>query len=104
MTIRIDQVRQKGDLWEFDIKGIQGQGVYGSLVTGDDGRGLYIKHLRFDLPSPPYFEREDLVSPETFHIPAGTSPTEASRLAAQALVALGWGPEVDQHNRLLQHN
>lgn len=101
MTIRIDQIRRQGNLWEFGIKGMKGQGVYGTLITGDDGRGLYIKHQRFDMPKPPYYEREDLIAPESFFIPNDSSPEQASRLVALALIKLGWGPEVDRHNRLI---
>ena len=42
MTFRIDYVWLRENGWSFNIKGIEGQGVYGDLQTSLDGRGLYL--------------------------------------------------------------
>ncbi len=46
MSFRIDMVQRRelsdGACWEWDIKGIYGQGIYGTLLTGPGGRGLYL--------------------------------------------------------------
>lgn len=99
MTFRIDEVRQRNGEWVFGIKGVKGEGVYGTLITDDDGRGLYLMDAESVAPPTTFPE---LISPEAFHVPIDTTREEASRLLAIALHRLGWGPEVGQRNRPLQ--
>ena len=99
MTFRIDYIRRRHeDEWEFDIKGIEGRGVYGIVLTDGKGRGLYLKGPEPDFP--PSFNRRELLPPEEFRVPPDATPEEATRLLAVALNRIGWGPEVDQRNRL----
>lgn len=97
MTFRIDYSRRHEGEWEFRIKGIEGKGVYGAVLTDGNGRGLYLKGFEPELPP---FNRQELVPPEGFHVPPEATPEQANRLLAVTLNRLGWGPEVDQRNRL----
>lgn len=69
----------------FDIKGIEGQGEYGLLCATSDG--LFLAHR---------ISGELKLLVPTFRIPAGADKQAVSRLLADALHRLGWGPEVDQ--------
>lgn len=108
MTFRIDHVRQRNGTWLFDIKGIQGQGVYGTLLTDGQGKGLYLMSSEIPIPTAGSkitncdLRGSLICSPEEFWIPAETSTTSVGRILAEALLRLGWGPEVDQRNRALR--
>lgn len=97
MTFRIDRVAcdTRGDgPWGgsvlFDIKGIEGRGEYGRLRAALDGLFLE-QRLSGEL---------ELLVPG-FRIPAGADAQAASRILAEALHTLGWGPEVDQAGRVV---
>lgn len=97
MTFRIDMVsfetREKSPGYGrviFDIKGIAGRGEYGLLCATPDG--LFLAHRGTG-------ELEQLVP--TFRIPAGADKQVASRILADALHKLGWGPEVDQAGNIV---
>ncbi len=94
MTFRIDYVRCRKGVWSFSIKGIEGAGVYGTLQTNFEGRGLYLENPEARTAG------GKLISPNEFGIPADASEEQAIRLLAACLQNLGWGPEVDKHNRL----
>mgnify|MGYP001598529516 FL=1 len=102
MGFRIDSVQRQemsdGTCWEWDIKGIYGQGIYGTLLTGPCGRGLYLfkwpNHSNDNLRVPLRTEKE-------FQIDLDTSPAKAARLLAAALMRLGWGPEIDQAGKVV---
>ncbi len=46
MTIRIDRIERHESgghySWHINFKGLRGQGEYGLLATGVDGRGLFV--------------------------------------------------------------
>lgn len=95
MTFRIDSVafktceespRQERVI--FDIKGIEGRGEYGLLCATSDGLFL-VQSDELQLLVP------------TFRIPTGADKQTVSRVLAEALHALGWGPEVDQSGNVV---
>ncbi|MDO9007543.1 MAG: hypothetical protein Q7U80_04915 [Thiobacillus sp.] len=100
MTFRIDYLhRSEGtDAWSFDIKGIEGRGVYGTLVTNPEGRALYLEDQEHLIPIPP---GTLLLSATEFCVPANSSKAQAMRILALALLRLGWGPEVNQQNKVV---
>lgn len=101
MTFRIDStVLEKnpgGNRWVWNIKGIFGQGIYGTLITGAGGHGLY----RLQLPDHP---EDDMMTPlcaaEEFQVDVDLPPAKAARVLAAALMRLNWGPEVDRAGRI----
>lgn len=100
MTFRIDYLhRSEGtDAWSFDIKGIEGRGVYGRLLTDAEGRGLYRQDEEHLIPIQ---LGTKLLSSAEFCVPPNTSKAEATRLLSLALHRLDWGPQVDQRNQLM---
>lgn len=92
MTFRIDSVtfetRDENPGYGriiFDIKGVEGRGEYALLCATSDGLFLAQRisgELKLLVPA--------------FRIPAGADKQAASRILADALHRLGWGPEVDQ--------
>jgi hypothetical protein len=90
------KINREGDhAWHWRFKGVEGKGIYGSIVTGVDCRGLYLL-AEGDFPGAPgWKERLTCIrSPEEFAIAADT-PVEAAREAfSSALDNLGWGPRV----------
>lgn len=95
MTFRIDSVafetREESPRQErviFDIKGIEGRGEYGLLCATSDGLFL-VQSDELQLLVP------------TFRIPAGADKQTASRVLAEALHTLRWGPEVDQSGNIV---
>ena len=102
MSFRIDAVRrqefQDGECWVWEIKGIHGQGIYGRLLTGPGGRGLYV----FRWPSHPDDNLRIPLCPEgEFQVGLDTTPDKAARMLAATLTRLGWGPEKDQGGRVV---
>jgi len=63
MTFRIDEAWRHTGGWKFRIKGIEGKSVYGTLLTDDDGRGLYL--IEFEPELPP-INRPELIPPKEF--------------------------------------
>ena len=98
MTFRIDGLWREETVWTFDIKGIEGQGIYGDLQTGPDGRGLYLLGYRKSLR---LVKVRQLLSEDEFSVALSASKEEAARILAQGLHRLGWGPEVDQLHRII---
>lgn len=100
MTFRIDYLhrREGTDAWSFDIKGIEGRGVYGRLLTDAEGRGLYLEDEGLLIPIQ---LGTKLLSAAEFCVPPNTSKAEATRLLALALHRMGWGPQVDQRNQIM---
>ena len=100
MTFRIDYLyrREGTDGWVFDIKGIEGRGIYGTLVTNPEGRALYLEDQEHLIAIPP---GSLLLSATEFCVPANSSKAQAMRILALALLRLGWGPEVNQQNKVV---
>lgn len=97
MTFRIDSVSfeaRDGSPGHgriiFDIKGIEGQGEYGLLCATSDG--LFLAHR---------ISGELKLLVPTFRIPEGADKQGASRILADALHRMGWGPEVDQSGNVV---
>lgn len=95
MTFRIDSVAfemgEEGP-WKgrviFDIKGVGGRGEYGLLCATSGGLFLVLSAgLQLLVP--------------TFRIPEASDRQATSRLLAEALHSLGWGPEVDQAGNIV---
>ena len=85
MTYRIDHAaRSPGGVWTFGIKGIYGNGIYGTLHTGGAGRQLYL------LPSSGLPANSRLLKAD-FEIETD-SVAKAVDTLASALTQLGWGP------------
>jgi hypothetical protein len=105
MGFRIDAVQRRemsdGTCWEWDIKGIYGQGIYGTLLTGPGGRGLYL----FKWPDRPNDNlRMPLCTEEEFQVDLDTPPAKAARMLAATLMQLGWGPEKNQAGRVVKND
>lgn len=98
MTYRIDSV-ERGDWgWRINIKGVEGKGVYGRLVTARDGRGLYVVDEDDITRSKP---GRQLLPAAEFAIPRECSLDDAKQRVAEALTRLGWGPEVNNAGRII---
>lgn len=99
MTFRIDHVfKQHSGIervgrWEWHIKGLGGHGIYCTLSTGANGHGLYLVNLP---------EHEQILGPGLFAVPPEASYSEAKEILVKALLGMGWGPEVDQHNKMMK--
>jgi hypothetical protein len=97
MTFRFDRITFETaprhpfcGCWTISFKGVCGKGVYGRLATTQDG--LLLLHNMSD-------DRELIVP--GFVIPVGADKQTVSRCIAQALLALDWGPEVDQRGNVV---
>jgi hypothetical protein len=97
MTIRLDRIALENaprhpfcGCWTISFKGVGGKGVYGQLVATPNG--LLLLHDMSD--------EQELIVPG-LAIPAGADTHAVSRCIAQALLALGWGPEVDQGSNVV---
>lgn len=98
MTFRIDSV-ERGDWgWRLNLKGMEGKGVYGRLVTTLDGHGLYVVDEEDMTRSKP---GRQLLPAAEFAIPLECGPDEAKQRVAGALTKLGWGPEVNNAGRII---
>lgn len=73
--------------WTWWLRGIARTQRYGIVGTDEQGRGLYL--FRADGDRSP--ERELLVDPAAFEVPADSREADACRMLAAALEALGWG-------------
>ena len=102
MTFRFEEVvyqktSSTGDhAWHWRFKGVYGQGVYGSIVTNPQGRGVYLL-AKFDFPGlPPDWEQRltCLVPPADFSIAPDVTVDEAKDALAEVLLKLDWGPRV----------
>lgn len=98
MTFRIDSV-EKGDWgWRINLKGLEGKGVYGRLVTALNGHGLYVIEEDEITRSKPGHQ---LLPAAEFAIPSECTLDEAKQRVAAALTRLGWGPEVNNVGRII---
>jgi hypothetical protein len=96
MTFRIDSISLDGagaGRWSCAFKGFRGQGVYGRALLDDSRSKLVLEST--------------MNSNERLVIPVIAAPNSASRNELHAwigeqLEALGWGPEVDQSNELIE--
>lgn len=102
MTFRIEEVRyQKIDrdgrhAWHWRFKGVYGRGLYGSIVTNDQGRGRYLL-AEGDFPGLPgdwESRLSCLVVPDGFGLAPDATIDRATEALATALLHLGWGPRV----------
>ena len=73
--------------WTWWLHGIACTQRYGVVGTDEQGRGLYLFRAAGDR-SP---ERETLLDPQVFHVPADSLEDEARRMMTAALETLGWG-------------
>lgn len=90
MTFRIDGFGFTRGKWEFHFKGVEGKGVYGRVVVEPEG---------LVLEDAPEHERRLLVPGLT--IADDASKQDASRILAKAFHDLGWGPEVNKNNNVV---
>lgn len=96
MTFRIDTIALEGagpGRWACSFKGFRGQGVYGRALL-DDSRIKLVLESTMD-------------ASERLVVPIGATPifvnnAELHAWIAEHLEALGWGPEVDQANRVIE--
>jgi hypothetical protein len=98
MTFRIDRINFETaprhlycGSWEIEIKGVEGRGEYGTLRAMQDK--LYLQawtELKPEL---------ELLSDCV--IPSDADKQIVSRCVAQALLVLGWGPEVNQNGHVM---
>jgi len=84
-----------GYAWHLRFKGVYGEGIYGSVITDQQGRGLYLLGDS-DFPGVPGYQQRMtcLVHPDDFCVDPGAEPLDARETITSALVALGWGPRV----------
>lgn len=108
MTIRIDSAHKNpgDDRWMFSIKGLYGCGIYATLHTDEQGRGLRVLNRDGDLG---WIRRQygiaapaQVIPVDRFQIPANADAPEATRMFADALLQCGWGPLVDQANQVIR--
>jgi len=98
MTFRIDSVEQGDWGWRINLKGLEGKGIYGRLVTALDGHGLYVIDEDDITRCKP---GRQLLPAAEFAIPCECSLDDARRRVAEALTRLGWGPEVNNAGRII---
>jgi hypothetical protein len=96
MTIRIDSVKRVDQadgtfMWRLSVKGLEGEGIYFTAMTGPNGKGLYSDRAAGSyLPDSSSFE---ILPPERFSVPPTCEAEHVVHRVAAALVAVGWGPE-----------
>jgi len=98
MTFRIDSVEQGDWGWRINLKGIDGKGAYGRLVTALDGHGLYVVDEDDITRIKP---GRQLLTATEFVIPCECSLDDAKRRVVEALTKLGWGPQVNSAGRII---
>lgn len=98
MTFRIDSVEQGDWGWRINLKGLEGKGIYGRLVTAFNGYGLYVVDENDITRSKP---GRQLLPAAEFVIPREYSLDEAKQRVAEALTKLGWGPEVNNVGKII---
>jgi hypothetical protein len=92
MAFRIDDTGCKLGVRNWRIKGINGEGIYGSLVTGAEGQGLYLSDMG---------TLDEMLTAEQFSVSSTASPEEGSRKLSATLKRIGWGPEVNQIGEII---
>lgn len=96
MTFRIDKIsldQTVAGRWTCAFKGFRGQGVYGRAEL-DGSRSELLLESTMD-------SKEQLVVTVVV-VPSTSNCAEMRAWFGEQLEALGWGPEVDQLNELLQ--
>ncbi len=101
MTLRPEEIerlwpgRNDTYAWHLRFKGVHGEGIYGSVITDLQGRGLFLLR-EGDFPGLPGCEHRMtcLVSPADFCVAPDIGPREAREAITSALLELGWGPRV----------
>ena len=80
---------------QLRFKGVHGEGIYGSVITDLQGRGLFLLR-EGDFPGQPGCEQRMtcLVSPADFCVAPDANPLEAREAITSALLELGRGPRV----------
>jgi hypothetical protein len=110
MTFRIDGVSiwtlgESGQrFWHWRIKGIEGRGVYGSIVSNPQGRGMYILEgsEMLTLLRPDGYQRvRCLMAPRDVYVSFEQSPVIAREVLAIVLLCAGWGPRVDERGDVM---
>lgn len=94
MTFRIAFVRRGDDRWYCDLERISNRDTSLGLYTGPDGRGLFVDDNKGNVQA--------LLSEGEFGIPAEAAKDVVKRQFAAALVALGWGPEMNRHGVVVE--
>ena len=102
MTLRSEEItchraNREGDryAWQLRFKGVEGRGLYGSVITDWSGRGLYLLAEGDLLGDPGYQERMMCLAPITeFHLDIDASAEYACESMVAVLLGLGWGPRV----------
>ena len=84
---------ESGTIWRFSIKGLYGSGVYASLQTDVRGRGLTVNFM--DVGKLRDDQRADILDASEFQVPADADESLAMRLVGEALLKVGWGPQVN---------
>lgn len=98
MTFRVDDIKQTPWGWYFCFKGVDGKGIYGRLITNQDGAGLNLVDMtELTLRTP----GRCLCSANEFFIPLTASKEQALNLVSEALLNLGWGPSVDKAGKII---
>ena len=90
MTIRIDHIERRDRdghyVWFIRMKGMQGEGRYCCLQTGEDGFGLSYAQHEVD-------SWTELLDAELFYAHPGLNAEQVAHRVAACLVCIGWGPE-----------
>ncbi len=107
MTLRPEEIERlstggdSGHAWHLQVKGVQGQGIYGSVITDREGNGLYLLAEGDFVGTPGCEQRMTcLMSPSECHVVADAAPLAAREAITTALLALGWGPRVSDEREL----
>lgn len=78
------------NLWEWSVK--VPNGLYETLVTNDNGLGLYIRKLSGS-PVGSSFQLTQLLAEDEFSIPENATQDQSVDLLEAALNKLGWGQD-----------
>lgn len=86
-------VPESGTIWRFSIKGLYGSGIYVSLQTDVRGRGLTVNFM--DVGKLHDGQRAVILDTSEFQVPTDADASLAKRLVGEALLKVGWGPQVN---------
>ena len=89
MTFRINFVQRGGDRWYCDLDCISDRNAALGLYTGPEGHGLFVAANEGN--------GQAILPEDEFRIPPESAKDAAKRKFSMALVALGWGPELDRY-------
>ncbi len=89
MTFRITSIERitlDGHyVWQLKIKGIEGDAIYGRVLTGADGYGLFYRVL--------LEEPKELLPADRFRAHPGLTAQHVAHRVAACLGCVGWGEE-----------